>query len=228
MDGILLIDKASGISSFGVIRKLRRILGVKKIGHAGTLDPLATGLLVILVGKACKQSAEFTGHDKVYEADIALGRSTTTDDAEGELLAEGVVPDWQQAELLKVLQGFVGEQLQIPPNFSAISVAGKRAYKMARQGEVFELAARTIRIHKIELLAFESPMLKIRVGCSKGTYIRALARDIGARLGCPAHLAGLRRTQSGSFKIEEAFSLETLSTMRPEEIEQAFIKNSLG
>jgi len=211
MDQILLIDKPSGISSFGVIRKLRRILGVKKIGHAGTLDPLATGLLVVLVGKACKQSAELTGHDKVYEATVELGRSTTTDDAEGEVLATAAVPELNRAELLRVLHSFVGEQQQIPPNFSAISVGGKRAYKMARQGQTFELAPRSIRIDSIELLAFKPPLLTIRVHCSKGTYIRALARDIGAKLGSAGYLSALRRLRSGSYDIADAVRVEQVS-----------------
>jgi tRNA pseudouridine55 synthase len=217
MDGILLVDKPTGLSSFDVIRKLRQLMRsdssaaqLLKFGHAGTLDPMATGLLIVLVGTACKQADRFLKLDKAYLAEVTLGSSSSTDDAEGELLAgSGVRP--KQAAIEQALADFTGEQEQIPPQHSAIKVAGKRAYELARKGHSVQLKSRTVTIHTARLKRYKYPKLELEVSVSSGTYIRALARDLGKALGTDAYLSALRRTRVGPYVAKDSVQLEQLN-----------------
>lgn len=211
---VLLIDKPYTWTSFNVVSKvrwlLRRHTGDKhiKVGHAGTLDPLATGLLVVCVGKATKQVPALTADSKVYEATLCLGQTTPSFDLETEVDATYPTEHIDQALVERVLQQFIGPQEQVPPLFSAKFINGKRAYEYARKGIEKELPPANIEISAIELLSFEPPMLSLRIACSKGTYIRSLARDIGQALNSGAHLTQLRRTASGDFSIADALSIE--------------------
>jgi tRNA pseudouridine55 synthase len=218
MDGILLIDKPRGWTSFDVVAKVRGTLkhgGVPKakVGHTGTLDPLATGLLVLVVGEYCKRAGEFSKLDKVYEAEVTLGATSTTDDDEGE---KTVVSDREpsQDEVEAALQSFVGPSLQTPPAFSAIKVGGKRAYKSARAGQEVVLEPRPITIYEITGVNYVYPRVSFTIGVSSGTYIRSLARDLGSKLGTGAYLSGLRRTEVGKFKITNTISPEELTSDR--------------
>ena len=211
---ILFIDKPLTWTSFDVVNKIRRLLktqlGIKKIkvGHAGTLDPLATGLVIICTGKATKQIMQFQDMDKAYTAQVRLGATTPSFDLE---TAVDQTYPWEhisKKEIQEVLLGLQGEQEQMPPQFSAKSMDGKRAYVMARKGEKVELKTQKIHISHLELLWAELPDLKLQVECSKGTYIRSLARDLGEKLGSGAHLTGLRRTRIGPYGLDRAISLE--------------------
>lgn len=208
--GILLLDKPSGMTSFDVLRRLRRVLRTKKLGHAGTLDPFASGLLVVCVGDYTRFAGYLTDDSKVYEADVALGVVTNTDDLEGEVLVEQPLPLGWQRELESVLENYRGPISQVPPQFSAIHIDGKRAYALARKGEEVEIPARDVVIESLVLTDVAEDGFRFRVRASKGTYIRALARDIGKDLGCGGHLRGLRRVTSGPFGVEDAWTLEAL------------------
>jgi tRNA pseudouridine55 synthase len=209
--GILNIDKPAGWTSHDVVGKVRRILGQKSVGHAGTLDPLATGVLLVCAGQATRVSEYLMAGRKVYRATVQLGLATDTCDIEGAPLATAPVPELTPDDLTQALTAFVGELAQIPPAFSAIKQDGVPAYRRARRGETVTMEARPVTIHHIELLAWQSPLLTIDVTCDPGTYIRSLARDLGAALGCGGTLAGLRRLRSGQFGIEDAVGLETLA-----------------
>jgi tRNA pseudouridine55 synthase len=208
---MLVVDKPKGISSFDVIRRLRGPLKTRSIGHTGTLDPAATGVLCLCLGWATKLIQFLDDDHKVYRAVMRLGTVTDTDDGEGHVrhMSDMVV---SAEELEAVLPSFVGLTSQRPPAFSAIKVNGRRSYRAARKGKRIELPRRTVRIDRIELLRFDWPDATLVVTCGKGTYIRSLARDMGARLGCGAHLAGLRRLVSGRATIQEALNLETIFT----------------
>lgn len=224
-NGILLIDKPAGISSHGVVARIRRHLGMRRIGHAGTLDPLATGLLIILVGKATSLSAILTGCDKTYEAIFHLGKSTTTDDGEGEILREfaGDLPSLEKIQAL--LPYFRGELQQIPPRFCAKKIQGVACYKLARLGKEVPLNPINIAVNEFEITSYESELLGCEISCSKGTYIRSLARDFGAALNCGGFLSFLRRIRCGIFSIDQAISLEKFLQM--EESAIAFIMRKL-
>ncbi|MEM7589426.1 MAG: tRNA pseudouridine(55) synthase TruB [Myxococcota bacterium] len=209
--GILLIDKPAGPSSFSVVAQVRKTLGVRRVGHAGTLDPLASGLLVVLVGAYTRLSDLLLGCDKTYEACIAFGASTQTDDAEGQVLQQADASHLNGRIIEETCRGFVGDIEQIPPAYSAIHVNGKRAYERVRKGQTVQLPARKVRIDALQLLAWQPPHATVRVHCSKGTYIRALARDVGKAVGVPAHLAGLRRTHSGCYALADALCGSDLS-----------------
>ena len=211
---VLLIDKPLEWTSFDVVNKIRKSLrhtfGIQKIkvGHAGTLDPLATGLVIICTGKATKQIIQYQDLDKTYEAHIRFGATTPSFDLETEV--DETFP-WEHIsrEMIEAaLVEFTGVHSQLPPLYSAKSVDGKRAYDMARKGKKVDLKAQQVTIHQLELLTFEPPDLSVRVTCSKGTYIRSLARDLGSYLGSGGHLTGLRRTRIGSYSIDQAVSLE--------------------
>lgn len=209
MDGeIILIDKPTGMTSFGVVARVRRILsrqaGKKvKVGHCGTLDPFATGLLILVSGKMTRKAMEFTKLDKVYEAEFILGQESTTGDPEGELTQiSDSVPTREQVE--EVLTTFRGEITQRPPIFSAIKINGQRAYKLARDGKEVEIPERTITVYDLELLDYSYPSLKIRTHVSSGTYIRSLAVDIGTKLGTGAYCKELRRTKIADFSVVDA------------------------
>lgn len=215
---IILIDKPAGISSFGVVAKvrthLRQQFGHKiKVGHTGTLDPFATGLLILLSGKMTKKSSEFLKLDKVYDATLKLGFTSTTGDPEGEIAkyAENIKPT--KTEISEFCQSFVGKITQIPPKFSAIKINGERAYKLARKGTDFEIPSREVEIYSIEVLNYQYPELTIHVHCSSGTYIRTLAEDIGKKLGTGAYLTALRRLQIANYHVKDAHPLSDFKTL---------------
>ncbi len=201
--GVLLLDKPVGPTSHDMVAQVRRALRVKA-GHTGTLDPLASGVLPVLLGKATRLMRFFQAHDKVYEARVKLGQVSATFDAEGPILETAPVPAFPLRRIEEALAGFTGTIEQLPPMFSAVKVGGKPLYKAARRGEVVERKVREVTIHSLDLLEAEPDLWRIRVHCSSGTYVRALAHEIGAALGCGAHLAGLRRLRSGPFRIEQA------------------------
>lgn len=215
LDGVLLLDKPEGLSSNHALQRAKRTVDARKAGHTGTLDPFATGLLVCCFGRATKISAAMLEADKVYEATLAFGEETDSGDLTGHVTARapedfsGVAPEALEA----VLAGFRGEIEQIPPMVSALKRDGKPLYEYARQGIELERPPRRIVIHALELLACEGRSARVRVHCSKGTYVRTLAQDIGRRLGCLAHLSTLRRTAVGPFSIEQAVGLEALQAM---------------
>ena len=212
LNGVLMLDKAPGASSNAALQQAKRLYQAAKAGHAGTLDPLATGLLPVLFGEATKFSSDLLEADKTYAAEITLGVSTTTADAEGEVIATravSVTPD----QLAAALQGFRGTILQTPPLYSALKHAGKPLYAYARAGIEIERAPRQITIHALHLQWFEGDRLALSVTCSKGTYIRSIAHDLGEKLGCGAHLAALRRTAVGRFGLDCAHTLEALEAM---------------
>ena len=213
-DGILLIDKPTNMTSFGVVARVRRRLseaaGHKvKVGHTGTLDPFATGLMIIVVGKECKNAMTYSKLDKVYEATIRLGEVSTTGDPEGEITAvSNTIPT--QTVVLEALRAFTGEIQQIPPIYSAIKINGQRAYKLARKGEVVVMPSRIITIFSLELISYTYPELRVRSHVSSGTYIRTLASDIGVKLGTGAYVTELRRTKIADYNISSAISVESI------------------
>jgi tRNA pseudouridine55 synthase len=218
-DGTILIDKPADMTSFGVVARVRRLLteqqGKKvKVGHTGTLDPFATGLMIIVVGKECKNAEHYSKLDKVYEATIRLGQSSTTGDPEGEIIDNDDKTPTQE-EVEKVLKKFVGEITQRPPIYSAIKVGGERAYKLARAGKPVEIPERQITIHSLELVDYSYPELRIKTHVSSGTYIRTLAQDIGNALGTSAYCTQLRRTAIGKWKIEDAQTLQEFGVLNP-------------
>jgi tRNA pseudouridine55 synthase len=212
MDGALLLDKPVGLSSNRVLQEAKKLLGAKKAGHAGTLDPLASGLLLILVGEATKFAGPMLESDKEYLATVKLGVTTSTADAEGEVLEQRPV-DVGAEQVAAALARFRGTIEQLPPMHSALKRDGVPLYEHARAGRTVERARRRVEIHELELLQCAPPILELRVRCSKGTYVRTLAEDIGAVLGTGAHLAALRRTGSGRFHVRDAATLEELRVM---------------
>jgi len=223
MEGVLLVDKPQGLTSHDVVYRLRRKLQMKKIGHAGTLDPMATGLLIMLIGKATSISQYLMSSDKVYEGEATLGVVTDSQDAEGEMMETSPVPELSEAQVKEVMKGFLGDQYQTPPMHSAIKIDGVPLYKLARKGEVVEREPRFIRVMSFELLSFASPKLTFRLHCTKGTYVRTIAHDLGQKLGCGAHLSALRRTLSGKFELTQGLTLEQIETMSLSEIEKRLI-----
>ena len=209
IDGVLLLDKPTGITSNAAIQRVKRAFAAAKAGHVGTLDPMASGLLPVCLGEATKFSTDTFSADKSYEAEVLLGVTTTTGDREGEVTARCAV-DVAHDRLLAVLASFTGALQQTPPMYSALKRAGKPLYEYARAGLTVERSPRTITIHKLVLLDFAADRFTIHVSCTKGTYIRVLAEDIGAALGCGATLAGLRRTSVGNFDLSQAVTLEAL------------------
>ena len=211
-DGILLIDKPAGMTSFGVVARVRRQLsqhfGKKvKVGHTGTLDPFATGLMIIVTGKECRNAGNYSKLDKVYEATIRLGQASSTGDPEGEITdISDSVPTRDKVE--DALKQFTGEITQRPPIYSAIKINGQRAYKLARKGETVEMPERTVTVFSLELVDYKYPDLKVRAHVSSGTYIRALAEDIGGVLGTGAYCSELRRTKIADYDIAKAVTLE--------------------
>jgi tRNA pseudouridine55 synthase len=222
IDGALLLDKPVGLSSNAALQRARKLFGAAKAGHAGTLDPLASGLLLVLFGEATKFAGPLLEADKEYLATLKLGARTTTGDAEGEVLEKRAV-EITRPQVLAVLDRFRGEIAQVPPMHSALKHQGTPLYRLARRGQEVERAPRRVRISELRLIKLESAALDLRVVCSKGTYIRVLAEDIGEALGTGAHLSALRRTASGSFRVERATSLEVLQEMGGEEREQRLL-----
>jgi tRNA pseudouridine55 synthase len=217
IDGGLLLDKPVGITSNRALQEAKKLLGARKAGHAGTLDPLASGLLILLFGEATKLAAHLLDDDKEYLATVKLGEKTTTADAEGEVIETRPV-EVSAAGLARVLQTFKGEIAQVPPMHSALKRGGVPLYELARKGTTVAREARRVRIGDLDVIKFSPPYLEIRVACSKGTYVRTLAEDIGEALGTCAHLRALRRTGSGRFRVEDAVTLEALSSGGPRQL----------
>lgn len=223
MNGLLVLDKPEGMTSFQVIHEARRRLRVKKAGHTGTLDPMATGVLPVCLGEATRIVPFILEGDKSYEATVRLGAATDTQDRTGRIIAEAPVPHLTAADLEAVLARFRGAIDQAPPMFSAVRIDGKRLYELARQGKEVERAARRVTIYALALLELSVPDLRLRVRCSKGTYVRTLAHDIGEALGCHAHLTALRRTESAGFTLDQTIALNDLNRLPRDEIEKRLL-----
>jgi tRNA pseudouridine55 synthase len=223
LDGVLLVDKPGAHTSHDVIARLRGKLRMRKIGHAGTLDPMATGLLIVLVGKATRVSQFIISLDKEYEGTIELGKTTDSQDADGEVMETRPVPPLTEADVRAAMQGFLGDQYQMPPMFSAIKIGGVPLYKKARKGEEVEREPRFIRVMSWDLLKFESPRIDFRLRCTKGTYVRTLGHDLGNKLGCGGHLTALRRTATDRFNVTQALTMEQIEALSIPEIERKLI-----
>lgn len=204
MKGFLLVDKEKGMTSFDVVRDVRRKFGVKKVGHSGTLDPLATGLLLIAMGEATKLLEYFVGCDKEYEVVGKFGFVSDTFDADGEIVKGLKEKECDRVEVEAELGAFVGDIEQVPPKYSALKINGKKAYELARAGQDVEMKVRNVRVGKFEILDFNWPEVKFAVQCSSGTYVRSLVHDLGARLGCGAYVQELRRISVGEFNVKDA------------------------
>jgi tRNA pseudouridine55 synthase len=215
MDGILIINKPAGPTSYDIVDRIKRITRIKKVGHAGTLDPFAEGVLIVLINDATKLQAKFMDMPKTYIGTLRLGETSSTYDVGG-IKSETQMPNANsitKVQIQKTIEFFIGEINQVPPIHSAIKVNGVRAYKLAWQGEKPELKPRKIKIYNIKILNYEWPYLKIEVDCSRGTYIRSLAHDIGQKLGCGAYLEALTRTKIGKFSIENSVKIDELNSL---------------
>ncbi len=211
VQGVLSIDKPGGISSHDVVNRVRRVVGLRRVGHAGTLDPLATGVMLVCVGRATRLVEYLVGRSKWYEATVRLGQMTNTYDADGEVVAERPFTHITPSQITQELQQFYGTIQQLPPMFSAIKKDGQPLYKLARQGIEVARDYREVTIYELELLDCALPDVQLRVHCSSGTYIRSLAHDLGERLGCGGHITSLRRTAIGAFGTDTAVSLDELT-----------------
>jgi len=211
MDGILVIDKPKGITSHDVVDIIRKKFNIRRVGHAGTLDPMGTGVLILLIGKATKLSSKLVQDDKEYIATLFLGTRTDTQDSTGAALERKTVDDIDKEIIKSTFKDFLGQQKQVPPMVSAKKYKGEKLYKLAREGKTVPRDPCNITIHEIELLNVVIPEIVFRVRCSKGTYVRTLCEDIGRTLNYPAHMSALTRTRSGRFSLEEAKSLDTVS-----------------
>jgi tRNA pseudouridine55 synthase len=211
MEGIAVINKPAGITSHDVVSRVRRIFNMRRVGHAGTLDPLATGVLIILLGKSTKLFDKFVAYDKAYAATLRLGTQTTSADITGTVIEQRPFEDITVDQIVDTFKQFVGEGEQFPPMVSAVKFKGERLYKLARKGLVVERAARKIRIDQLKLVDFKLPEVKFYLECSKGTYVRTLAEDVGQRLGCGACITQIERTKVGPFVIEDAVKIEDLN-----------------
>ena len=210
MDGYLLIDKEQDWTSFDVVAKLRNVLKEKHIGHAGTLDPMATGLLIVMLGKGCKSSDALMHHSKEYVATLRLGTATDTQDIWGNIMSTKSAPDLSDGEMKSCLSSFIGDIQQIPPMYSAIKKNGKKLYEIARRGGEVEREPRPIHVESIEILGHEGPDWHLKIQCSSGTYIRTLCNDIGEAVGCGGCMAALRRTKIGKASIENAHKVSEI------------------
>ena len=209
-DGLLLVDKPSGPTSHDVVAKIRHHFRIPKVGHGGTLDPMATGLLVILLGKGTKISERVMGHDKTYEGTLRLGIETDSQDADGQVVAEKDAAAVTAAQVAEQMQARLGDQMQLPPMVSAIKIKGVPLYKLARKGETVERPPKLVHVYRFELLEFRPPDVRFVVECTKGTYIRTPAHDVGQSLGVGAHLVQLRRTRIGRLDVARAATLDEL------------------
>ena len=214
MDGILVIDKPRGPTSHDIVDIVRRTFNIKKVGHAGTLDPMATGVLVILTGRRTKDSDKFSSDDKEYEGELTFGATSDTEDAEGVITVSGRSPAIDHARIKEAFADFLGPIEQTPPAYSAVKHKGKKLYELARKGIVVEMKPRKVTILRLDILEISLPKVRFVVTCSKGAYIRKLASDIGQRLGCGAYLSALRRTRSGKFTLADAITIDKLPTLR--------------
>ena len=223
LDGALLVDKPAGPTSHDVVASIRRRFALKKVGHCGTLDPNATGLLIIVLGRATKLSEKLMGDDKVYEGTIEFGVTTNSYDVDGEVVETKPVPPLTTAQLNEAAATFVGDIMQTPPMVSAVKKDGVPLYKLARKGVEVEREARLIHIYSFHFSRYEAPIGHFRVASTKGTYVRSLAHDLGQKLGCGAHLKTLRRAVSGKFDVSQSLPLETIMTMTSVELEKHVI-----
>src|ERR1041385_5546422 len=210
LDGALLIDKPAGMTSHDVVDEIRRYFGIKKVGHCGTLDPNATGLLIIVLGRATKLSERLMSDDKVYEGTIKFGESTDSFDSDGELVSSLPVPPITLDELNKLATEFVGDLMQMPPMVSAVKKGGVPLYKLARKGIEVQREPRLIHIYNFKFSSYEEPMGRFRLACTKGTYVRVVAHELGQKVGCGAHLTQLSRTKSGKFDISQTIPLQKI------------------
>lgn len=223
IDGVLLVDKAPGMTSHDIVAITRKRLNTKKVGHCGTLDPMATGLLLVVIGKATKIQDLLMSEDKEYEGTLTLGVTTSTQDKDGEIVETKPVPAFSQKELAAAFQSFTGDFYQLPPMVSAIKKDGVPLYKLARQGKEIEREPRLVHVFYHEITRIALPEVDFKVLCSKGFYVRTYAHDIGQKLGCGAHLSALRRTRSGKFDLTRAISVEQLKTGPVEDIKAALL-----
>ena len=214
--GIINVYKEKGFTSHDVVAKLRGIVGQKKIGHTGTLDPDATGVLPVCLGKATKLCDLLTDKNKTYEAVLLLGKTTDTQDITGEVLEEKSTEALTEEKVREAIEGFIGDYEQIPPMYSALKVNGKKLYELAREGKVIERKARPVKILDIQILEIDLPKVRMEVSCSKGTYIRTLCHDIGEKLGCGGCMESLMRTRVSTFRIEDAKTLDEIETLKQE------------
>lgn len=222
-DGALLIDKPAGPTSHDIVEHLRHHLGIKKVGHSGTLDPAATGLLILLVGRGTKLSEQLMADDKVYAGWIKLGEATDSQDADGQVTSSAPVPPLTVEDLNRAAESFLGDQMQTPPMVSAVKIGGVPLYKLARKGIEVVREPRLIHIYNFRFTAWEAPYAYFRVACTKGTYVRTLAHELGAKLGCGAHLATLRRITCGRYDVTDAIEYEQAIQMPPAELEKRII-----
>jgi tRNA pseudouridine55 synthase len=223
LDGALLIDKPAGPTSHDVVDAIRRRFGIKKVGHCGTLDPNATGLLIIVLGRGTKLSEKMMSDDKAYEGTIKFGETTDSYDADGELTGSLPVPLMTLDELNAAAAEFVGDLMQTPPMVSAVKIKGVPLYKMARKGIEVPREPRLIHIYSFRFTGYAEPLGQFKISCTKGTYVRSLAHELGQKLGCGAHLAALRRTAAGKFDVAEATTLEDVLKLTVSELERKVI-----
>ena len=223
LDGAVLIDKPAGPTSHDVVDAIRRRFQIKKVGHCGTLDPNATGLLIIVLGRGTKLSERLMGDDKVYEGAIKFGETTDSYDVDGEITASLPVPPMTLDQLNEEAAKFVGDLMQVPPMVSAIKIKGVPLYKMARKGIEIEREPRLVHIYNFRFTNYESPIGKFKIACTKGTYVRSIAHDLGQNLGCGAHLATLRRSVSGKFDVADATPLDAVLNLTAAELEKRVI-----
>lgn len=223
LDGALLVDKPAGCTSHDVVDDIRRKFGIKKVGHCGTLDPNATGLLIIVLGRGTKLSEKLMSDDKVYEGDIKFGETTDSYDADGEVTATAPVPPLTLDQLNEAAGAFIGDLQQIPPMVSAKKQGGVALYKLARKGIEVVREPRLVHIFNYRFTAYAEPLAKFRVACTKGTYVRSLAHELGQKLGCGAHLATLRRVTSGKWDVADALTLDAILALPIGELEKRVI-----
>jgi tRNA pseudouridine55 synthase len=223
LDGALLVDKPPGPTSHDVVDAVRRRFGIKKVGHCGTLDPGATGLLVLVLGKGTKLAEKLTAEDKVYEGTIKFGETTDTYDADGRVVETRPVPPLTLEQLNEAAASFLGDQMQTPPMVSAVKKGGVPLYKLARKGVEVERPPRLVHVYAFRFSDYVEPFGTFRLACTKGTYVRTIAHDLGQKLGCGAHLHALRRIASGRFNVADALPLEQVLQLSPPELEQRVI-----
>jgi tRNA pseudouridine55 synthase len=223
LDGAILVDKPSGPTSHDVVDAIRRQFGIKKVGHCGTLDPNATGLLIIVLGRGTKLSEKLMGDDKVYEGTIRFGATTNSYDADGEVLETKPVPPLTPEQLNEMAGQYIGDQMQMPPMVSAIKKDGVPLYKLARKGIEVEREPRLVHIYNFRFTNYAEPDGEFRLACTKGTYVRSIAHELGQKAGCGAHLATLRRSASGKFDVADATTLDAILNMTTSELEKKVI-----
>ena len=223
LDGALLVDKPVGPTSHDVVDYIRRTFGIKKVGHCGTLDPNATGLLIIVLGRGTKLSEKLMADDKVYEGTLKLGESTNSYDADGELTASLPVPPLTLESLNELADTFVGDLMQVPPMVSAVKQAGVPLYKLARKGIEVERKPRLVHVYTFRFSGYTEPLANFRIACTKGTYVRTLAHELGEKAGCGAHLASLRRLVSGKFDVADSIPLDKLLSLPIDDLQKRVI-----